>query len=197
MAYAFGDPEIRSVLVAVAVIGIFAFNFNVTVPLLVKQTFGGTAADFGLFSGLTGAGAVVGGLIVAHRSRPSPRMLATVCALFGLTVLLVAAAPTQLLAMLAMIPLGATSIAFMATANSTLQLVTVEEMRGRVMALYSIGFLGTTPIGAPLIGAICAVSNPRMGFVVGGVATLGAAVILGLAARSAGPALPPISGAKA
>jgi len=190
LRYAFANPEIRSILISVAVVGVFAFNFNVTIPLLVRQTFGGSAATFGLFSAMTGAGAVVGGLVVAHRSRPSARLLTLVCGLFAVTIFAVALAPTESIALVVMLPLGATSIAFIATANATLQMLTAEQMRGRVMALYSIGFLGSTPIGAPLIGVVTALSTPRVAFAVGGGATVVATALLAVGARQTGRDVP-------
>ena len=85
---------------------------------------------------------------------------------------LVAFAPTILLAELALIPTGACSIAFASSANSTLQLNSGQQMRGRVMSLYSIAFLGTTPIGAPLVGLVINYTNPRVGVLLGAVVTL-------------------------
>jgi MFS family permease len=182
-AYAFHDSLISSVLVTIAVVGVFAFNFNVTVPLLVRNTFGGSAATYGLFMGAMGVGAVLGGLIVAHRSRPSLSMLTMLCLAFGVLMLGVAVAPSEWIAVALMVPMGAASLAFISTANAALQISSREEMRGRVMALYSIGFLGSTPIGAPLVGAIAMASNPRIAILVGGVATLLACVPLVLVAR--------------
>jgi predicted MFS family arabinose efflux permease len=91
---------------------------------------------------------------------------------FGFFMTLVAFAPTILLAELALIPTGACSIAFVSSANSTLQLNSGQQMRGRVMSLYSIAFLGTTPIGAPLVGILIAATNPRIGIFLGAFLTL-------------------------
>jgi MFS family permease len=181
--YAFGNEAIRSILVVVALVGVFAYNFTVTLPLLVRDTFHGSASTYALFTAAMGLGAVIGGLIVAHRSRPSARMLALLCAIFGVMLVALALAPTEVIGLVIMVPMGAASISFVATANATLQLVTAEEMRGRVMALYAVGFLGSTPIGAPLMGVLCDLTNPRVGIVLGGIATLLGAVIL---ARAAG-----------
>jgi MFS family permease len=94
--------------------------------------------------------------------------------LLGAFTLLVAAAPTLWLAAILMIPLGAASMSFLATMNSTLQLSSSDEMRGRVMALYLVLFLGSTPIGAPLLGWIAQTFTPRAALGLGGVGTLGA-----------------------
>ena len=181
--YAFQHDTIGSVLIAVGIVGVFAFNFTVSIPLLARTTFGGTAATYGLFMAAMGIGAVFGGLAIAHRSRPSLPMLSALCLAFGVLLIAVSLAPTEWVALALLVPMGAASIAFVSTANATLQMASREEMRGRVMALFAIGFLGSTPIGAPLIGAICGATNPRVGLVLGGVATLLAATPLILAAR--------------
>jgi len=181
--YAFQHDTIGSVLIAVGIVGVFAFNFTVSIPLLARTTFGGTAATYGLFMAAMGTGAVFGGLAIAHRSRPSLPMLSALCLAFGVLLIAVSLAPTEWVALALLVPMGAASIAFVSTANATLQMASREEMRGRVMALFAIGFLGSTPIGAPLIGAICGATNPRVGLALGGVATLLAATPLILAAR--------------
>ncbi len=180
LRYAFSTPLLRNVIIAVAMAGTFAYNFTVTLPLFATRTFHDTTAThYGLLMGAMGLGAVLGGLVVARRSRPTPRMLAVLMLGFGLCMALAAFAPTVTLAEIAMIPVGACSIAVIATANSLLQLNSTEHMRGRVMSLYSIAFLGTTPIGAPLVGLVVAWSNPRVGIFMGaGVLLLTGLVLL-------------------
>lgn len=181
--YAFGDETIRDVLLAVVTVGIFAFNFTVSLPLLVRITFHGSAGAYGALLAAMGGGAVLGGLVIAHRSRPSIPLLAGLCLSFGLVMVAVASSPSLVVATLLAIPMGAASITFISTANATLQLTSKEEMRGRVMALFAIGFLGSTPIGAPLIGWICTATSPRTGIMVGGLATVAAGIPLMLSAR--------------
>jgi MFS family permease len=173
LKYVFRTPLLRNVILSVAVVGTFAFNFTVTLPLLAHTTFHEkTAAQYGLLMGAMGIGAVIGGLYVAHRSRPTPKLLALVSVGFGLFMTLVAFAPSITWAEIALIPTGAFSIAFISTANATLQLNSSQQMRGRVMSLHGTAFLGTTPIGAPLMGVIVAASNPRIGIFVGAALTL-------------------------
>jgi MFS family permease len=168
--YAFANPLLRNVIIAVAVVGTFAYNFTVTLPLLARTTFHEqSASHYGVLMAAMGLGAVIGGLLVARRSRPTPKLLALIMLGFGVTMTLAAFAPTVTLAEVAMIPMGAFSIALIATANSLLQLNSSEQMRGRVMSLYSIAFLGTTPIGAPLVGLVVSWSNPRVGIFMGAV----------------------------
>ena len=127
-----------------------------------------------------GCGAIVGGLLVAHRSRPSTSLLSLIGMAFGVMILAVAAAPSEALALAALVVMGVCSISFIATANATLQLRADPSMRGRVMALYATAFLGSTPIGAPLVGWISDTTNPRVALLVGGVATLAASIPLAL-----------------
>jgi MFS family permease len=176
LRYVWSTGDLRSPLISMAIVGIFAFNFTVTLPLLAKFTFHGGAGLYSSFLAAMGAGAVVGGLFTAHRSSPSTRLLAFIGLFFGAAIVAVALAPTTLLAIFFLVPMGAASIAFIATNNSTLQLRADPAMRGRVMSLNAIAFLGSTPIGAPLVGYISDISNPRVSLVVGGVATPPASV---------------------
>ena len=133
---------------------------------------------FGVFMVAMGAGAVVGGLATAFWSRPSTRLLASIGLVFGVAILAVAGAPTQAWAIVLLVPLGAASISFVATNNATLQLRADPSMRGRVMSLNAMAFLGSTPIGAPLLGYLSDLTNPRLALAVGGVATLVASIPL-------------------
>jgi MFS family permease len=125
-----------------------------------------------------GVGAIAGGLTVAHRGRPTPQLLQGVALTFGALLAVVAVAPSLAFAAVVIVFMGAASIAFIATANAELQLEAAPAMRGRVMALYSMAFLGSTPIGGPLIGAISEWTNPRVSIAVGAIATLLSAGIL-------------------
>jgi MFS family permease len=183
LRYAWRVRQLREVLVAVVLVGTFAFNFTVTLPLLAKNVLHGSASDYALLMCSMGLGGLVGGLVVAHRSRPTRALLCGLAAAFAVLMALVAVAPSIWLACVALVAMGAASLAFIATANSTLQLHSVEEMRGRVMSLYSMGFLGTTPIGALCISAIAWASNARVAIGVGALATLGACAYLAFAAR--------------
>ena len=186
LRYAMETPLLRDVLIVVTVLGTFAYNFTVTLPLLARLTFHEhTATQYGLLMGAMGLGAIMGGLFVAHRSRPTLSLLAGLALGFGVFMNLTAFAPSIHLAQLALIPTGAFSIAMMSTANALMQLNSTEHMRGRIMSLYSIAFLGTTPIGAPLMGVIAAASNARVAIMVGAVLALVTGVWLTWTRRSA------------
>ena len=178
LRYVWATPDLRIPLISMAVVGVFAFNFTVTLPLLAKFTFHGGAGLYSWFMVAMGAGAVVGGLVTAFRSRPSTRLLAFIGVLFGGAILAVALSPTQAWALALLVPMGAASIAFVATNNATLQLRADPAMRGRVMSLNAIAFLGSTPIGAPLLGYVCDTTTPRVALAIGGFATLLACIPL-------------------
>jgi MFS family permease len=134
-----------------------------------------------------GVGSVIGALAAGARGRVGPRLLVTVAFMFAAAETLVAIAPDIPLQLLALIPLGAVSVTFAAGVNSLLQLAVEPAMRGRVMALYSVVFLGSTPIGAPIVGWLAEVAGPRAGLALGAVAALVAAIGGAIAfARAAG-----------
>jgi len=177
--YVWASIELRSTMLVMAVVGTLAFNFSVVLPVMARFTFHGDAGTYGSLTALMGAGAMVGALATASRLMPTPKLLAGSCLMFGITMTMAAAAPTLLTERVMMVAVGAASITFMATANSTCQLTSSPEMRGRVMALYGLVFLGSTPIGGPVIGWISQTLGPRFGMGIGGVATMAAALIAG------------------
>jgi len=183
LAYAWGSREIRNVLTSVVIVGTFAFNFTVTLPIFVRSVLHGSAADYAFVTCSFGLGAVLGGLYVAHRSRPTRGLLTGLAVAFGALLTVVAFAPNVAVACAVLVPLGFASLAFVSTANATLQLHSEEAMRGRVMSLYAMGFLGTTPIGALIISGVTAASNARMALAVGAFATLAASAFLWATSR--------------
>ena len=172
VAYVRRTPELLIPLAMMAVVGTLSYNFQILLPLLASFTWHGTASTYTALAVAMGLGSVGGALAAGARGRVGPRLLVGAAALFGFAELLVAIAPELGLQVLALIPLGAVSVTFAAGVNSALQLAVEPAMRGRVMALYSMVFLGSTPIGAPLVGWIAEVSGPRGGLVLGAVAAL-------------------------
>ena len=170
--YAWRTPNLRDPLLLVFVVGLLAYNFTVILPLLAQETFHGGAGTFALLTSLMAGGAVIGGLVVANRGKPNIYRLTGVGIAFGVMIAAVALSPNLVSAGALLVLMGALSIAFIATANSTIQLRVEPTMRGRVMALYAMGFLGTTPIGAPLVGWISQASSPRVALLVGAAATV-------------------------
>ncbi len=175
LEYVAHTPGLLVPLMMLAVIGTLAYEFQVVLPLLAEGSFGGDAGTYGALTSAMGVGAIAGGLVVAHGGRTGLRPLTVAAASFGVAILLAAAAPTVPLALVALAVVGATGVAFLAVGNTTLQLTSEPRFRGRVMALWAVAFLGSTPIGAPLIGVVSEQIGPRAGLVVGGLACLLAA----------------------
>jgi MFS family permease len=161
-----------------------AYEFTVTLPLLARYTFDGDARTLGILNSALGIGAVVGGLVTASRDKPTDRSLLVGAVSFGALLLVTSAAPTLWTAAAALLVTGALSITFLASANALLQLRSPAEYRGRIMSLWAIALMGTTPIGAPIVGWLGQVAGARVGLAVGGAATvLTAAAIQVLACR--------------
>jgi MFS family permease len=175
LRYVRGEPALLIPLAMMAVVGTLAFNYQVLLPLLGRFTFEGGASAYTALAVAMGVGSVAGALATGARGRVGERLLVGSAAAFGAVALVAAAAPSLALALVALVPLGAVSVTFAAGVNSTLQLEASPTMRGRVMALYSVVFLGSTPIGGPLVGWLAEVAGPRAGLVLGGVAALAAA----------------------
>jgi len=175
LRYVRATPAVLTPLLMMAVVGTFAYEFQVILPLVAKFTFNGDAGTFATMTAFMGGGAVVGGLITASRRTRSAVALSRTAALFGVMELLAALAPHLAVEYVILVLVGAASIAFLALGNATLQLASSPEMRGRVMGLWAVAFLGSTPIGGPIIGAIGEHIGPRYGLAVGAIATLLAA----------------------
>jgi MFS family permease len=175
LRYVRRTPNLLIPLAMMAVVGTLSFNFQVLLPLLASITWDGTASLYTALAVAMGVGSVAGALATGARGSTGPRLLVGAAAAFGVAELLVAVAPTVELQIAALVPLGAVSVTFAAGINSALQVAVEPAMRGRVMALYSVVFLGSTPIGAPLVGWIAEVAGPRAGLVLGAAAALVAA----------------------
>lgn len=176
LRYVRSVPVLKTLLIMMAVIGTLQYNFQVILPLLAKETFGGDAGAFGLMGAILGVGMFLGAMSNAAFGRASRNVLLGAGFTLGAMSLLIAAAPTFVVACILMIPLGAASMAFLANVNSTLQLSSDDSMRGRVMAIYFVLFLGSTPIGAPIVGFVAETFSPRAALLLGASATLAACV---------------------
>jgi len=169
-------PVIRDVLIMMAIIGTLSYEFQVSLPLLAKFTFHGNAASFAMLTSAMGMGAVLGGLFSASQSKTRPVWVAWASLAFGVAILTVSISPSLAFAGIAMVAVGIFSIGFTSLGNTTLQLECEPEMRGRVMALWSVAFMGSTPIGGPIIGWVGEHASPRWSLVVGGAAALTAGI---------------------
>jgi MFS family permease len=166
------NPALRVPLMAMAVVGTLAFNFQVVLPLMARYAFHGGAATYGALAGAMGVGAILGAVTTAARGNPSLTGLGAIALAFGALLAAIAAAPTLGLALAALVLMGAASISFTATTNSLLQLASPAAMRGRVMALWSVVYLGSTTVGGPIVGWVSEHAGPRAGLALGAVATV-------------------------
>ena len=172
LRYVRDTPELLIPLLMIALVGMLAWEFQVTLPLMASKVFGGGAASYGVMASVMGVGAVAGGLISAARSRPKARSLCFAAMGWGIAITAAAVAPTLPLELAALVFVGYGSVTFNSYAKTTLQLAADPTMRGRVMALWFLAWQGSTPIGGPLVGWIAQETDARWALVAGGVPTL-------------------------
>jgi MFS family permease len=175
LVYVWRTPELRIPLIVMTIIGTLTYEFSVSLPAMAEETFHGSASTYGLMTGAMGLGAVVGGLLTASRAHHGLAVVVRQALVFGVVVLALAVAPTLPLALVALGAVGAASLVFLARANATVQLLADPAKRGRVMALWTMAFLGTTPVGAPLVGWLAQTTSPRWALAMGGIAALASA----------------------
>jgi len=166
------DPRLRTPMLMTLVIGALAYENQVSLPLLAKYTFGGNAGSYGFLSSAMGIGSVLGGLVIARLGRATHRRIGYAAAFLGVSMLVGAAMPTMALMIIALLFVGAGSVAFITSNSATLQLTAPPQMRGRVMALYVTAIIGTTPFGGPIIGSIGQHLGARATYITGGLACL-------------------------
>jgi MFS family permease len=179
--YVRATPPLLVPLMMMVLIGTFAYEFQVLLPLVAADVFDGDASTVSALLSAQGAGAILGGLYVARRGSTGIAAVTRGSALFASAMALAAIAPTFHVELMLLFLVGASSVQFLSVGNSTLQLNAEPRYRGRVMALWSMAFLGTTPIGGPIVGWIAESSSPRVGLAVGAVSCV-LATFIGLAA---------------
>jgi MFS family permease len=172
LRYVRQTPELLVPLIMITVVGTLAWEFQVTLPLMADHTFHGGAGTYGLMASLMGVGAVIGGVVAAAKARPTGRALCLASIGWGIAITAAAVAPTLAVEFVTMLFVGYGSITFNSMAKTMLQAASAPIMRGRVMALWGLAWLGTTPIGGPLVGWIGQDAGARWSLVAGGVPTL-------------------------
>jgi len=177
LRYVAATPRLRLPLLMMAVLGTFSFNFATVLPLMAKFTFHGTATTLSLLTSALAVGSIVGALTTGARHRIDRRFLVSSAFAFGGLTAVAALTPTFGLMLVALALTGMASVSFSAGSNSLTQLAADPEMRGRVMALYGIVFLGSTPIGAPIAGWVSDAIDPRAGLALGAAAALLTALV--------------------
>jgi MFS family permease len=185
--YVRARPNLYMPLIMIFFVSTFGMNFQVTNALMSREVFGTGAGAFGIASTVFAVGALGGALIAARRGRPRVRLLFITAFAFSVLEILTAVMPTYWSFLILLAPTGLALLTFTTAANSATQLGATPDMRGRVMGLYMLVFLGGTPIGAPLVGWIAEQFGPRMSMISGGVISVVATVVVaGLFARKSG-----------
>ncbi len=181
--YAWHNRPVRAALLLTAVVGTFTFNYQVVLPLLARREFDGGADTFGVLLAVMGAGSLAGALFVAHNGRASMRITIRTTIMLGISTAAAALAPS-LATEIAVLPVvGFTSIVMISMATAVCQEETDPAFRGRVMALFGVAFLGSTPIGGPIVGWVSQTLGARAGLGVGAIAAIGAGVVTHFAYR--------------
>jgi MFS family permease len=162
------------------VAGTFGFNTQITIALMAREEFGLGATAFGFLSTAYAVGSLSGALLSTRRStRPLQRFLIVSSGAFGALLVVAGLMPTQTSFAVLLVPTGAAALVFSVACNSFVQLGVDPQMRGRILALYFMCFMGGTPVGAPLIGWVSEHLGARWGFIAGGLVVVVAAVVAG------------------
>ena len=183
LRYVWATPVLKVPLIMMAVVGTLAFNFQVTFPLIVTRTFDQSKATFTILFSVVSLGSLVGALWTARRRSISVDDVVKASLGFGLALIAFAIAPSIWWAFPLGILVGVTSIGFLTASTAIVQTEATATMRGRVLALQAMVFLGSTPIGGPIVGAIAEHVGPRWAVAVGGLSGVGAAIYGTLACR--------------
>ncbi len=178
MTYVRARPNLWLSMVLIFFVATFGMNFQVTNALMSRQVFHTGAGAFGLASAVFAVGALGGALLAARRGQPTMRLLLIMSFAFSLSEVLGGMMPDFWLFLLLLVPTGLTLLSFTTAANSATQLGTTAAMRGRVMGLYMLVFLGGAPLGAPLAGWVAELYGPRTSMIAGGMISAVATVII-------------------
>jgi MFS family permease len=174
LAYVRRVPELWVSLTMMAVVGTLSYNFQTVFPLFATRDLHGNGTTFTLLFSVVSVGALGGALAVARRRTISVRSVAIASLQYGVAMVLMSVVPGQATAFVIGVLLGASSIAFLTASTAIVQIEAAAEMRGRVLALQAMLFLGSTPIGGPIVGFISEEYGARYAIAVGGVAALAA-----------------------
>ncbi len=174
LRYARSVPQLWVPLVMMAVIGTLSYNFQVVFPLFAERTLGGDVTTFTLLYSVVSIGSLIGALAAARRTTITVRVVSMAAISFGAMMGVLTFVPNRAVAFPICLLVGIASMTFMTASTAIVQLRSEPAMRGRVLALQAMVFLGSTPIGGPIVGWICQQFGARYGLAVGALAALGA-----------------------
>ncbi len=179
-AYVRSRPDIISIMVIMGVVSAFGLNFQMTSAMMATEVFDKGAGEYGMLGSYMAIGSLAGALIAARRTRPRLRLIVSASLLFGIFEMALALAPSYTWFAVLAAPTGLASLTLITSANAAVQISTAPEIRGRVMSLYTMIFLGSTPIGAPIIGWVGEHLGARWSLAVGAIASVLVAIIVGV-----------------
>lgn len=177
LAYVRARPQLLLPIVVAGVLGTFGFNFQMMLALMSKETFGAGAGHFGLLSTAVAVGSLAGALVAAKRKVPRHRIIVGAAMAFGVLEVVCGLMPSYAALMVMLVPTGMAALTMSTSVNAYLQLGTSPEIRGRVMALYIIVFLGGKPVATPLLGWVGDALGARYTFVLAGAICFVATVV--------------------
>ena len=179
-------PDVLLVLSLVFVVGTFGLNFQLTMAVMARLEFDRGPESYGLLGTFLAVGSLTGALLSASRERARLRLVVGAVLAFGVASCVAALMPTYWTFAASLVLVGLSALTLMTAANSTVQLSTPPEMRGRVMALYFAVFIGGTPLGSPVVGWVGETFGARWTIALGGVTALlaGGAALAHLARHS-------------
>jgi len=173
-------PPVRTALILLGVVGAMGMPYTVLMPLVASQTLHGGAHTLGFLMTATGVGAVTGALYMASRRTVLGlgRVMVVATLAFGAGLVAFGLARTVWFALIVLIVIGAGFMIEMAATNTILQTIVEERLRGRVMAFYTMAFLGTAPIGSLLAGIVADRVGVSATIIGGGVVCIAGAIWL-------------------
>lgn len=180
LTYVRGRADLVVIMVTIGVVSTFGFNFQLTSALMARTEFGKGPGEYGILGSVIAIGSLSGALLAARRRDPGVRIVIASAFAFALTTGVMALMPNYLFYAIACVPVGFAALTMMTAANATIQTTTEPSMRGRVMAIYMMVFLGATPLGSPIVGWIGQTFGARWSIGIGSIAAL--LVALGAAA---------------
>ncbi|GAA1897113.1 MFS transporter [Streptomyces sodiiphilus] len=180
LRYVGSRPELLWPVVLVGFIGTFGFNFPIWLVAFTDRIFLAEAGTYGLLNTLMAIGSLSGALLAARRGGSRMRFMVAAAGGFGALLMIAAAAPVFWVFALLMVPVGLIGMTFVISANTSLQMASDPAMRGRVISLFMMVFVGGTPIGGPLLGWLTDTFGPRLGILAGGLVCAAAALAVAL-----------------
>jgi predicted MFS family arabinose efflux permease len=184
LGYVRRTPIVRIALLTLGVVATAGMNFSVLMPVFAQNVLGGDARTFGFLLAASGIGSVAAAIHIANGLRPSLKLVVGAATTFGAALLTLSFAHQMIVALPLMLILGWSVISMAATTNTLIQMLVPDELRGRVLSIYTTVFAGSTPIGGLIVGSIAGLLGVGAALAFGGVVSLATAGVAGLRVRA-------------